>query len=356
MRLLVLQLTIAAACFTQIKPATPLTCLDVSSNDAYRCSASGRYLYSTSRIGQPVYFVPATNNIGASSFELSEWDGSRAIKRLGGTDTQDGDIIANQIVGVARTLAGTWQLLQVPMPPPSEDGGVPAGLITMSLTTCPSGWSEATELNGVMVRGTLAANGDVGTTGGSDSITPAGTINTQTFTGAGLGTHLHGVGTYANGNESAHTHGGPTVSWPVGVPTNAAEAVHTHTYTEVPNHVHPYCSQTSTSGSISSYEHGTIDTSSAATECSMLTNNPSGGVASGTTAAGSSHNHVISWPAGVPTNGATGAGAAHTHTPSGSSEAVSAGTPAGTIQQAALTGTAFDNRPAFLKVIFCKKD
>lgn len=59
---------------------------------------------------------------------------------------------------------------------------------------------------------------------------------------------------------------------------------HTHTYTEVPNHVHPYTSQTATTGTVSSYEHGAIDASSTAAEASISTNNPTGGVATGTTA------------------------------------------------------------------------
>jgi hypothetical protein len=48
--------------------------------------------------------------------------------------------------------------------------------------------------------------------------------------------------------------------------------------------------------------------------------------------------------------------AAHDHTLSGSSESVSAGTPSGTNAKPIFTGTQFDNRPAFVKVIFCKKD
>lgn len=38
------------------------------------------------------------------------------------------------------------------------------------------------------------------------------------------------------------------------------------------------------------------------------------------------------------------------------SQAISAGTPAGTINTPAFTGTQFDNRSAYIKVIFCRKD
>jgi hypothetical protein len=50
--------------------------------------------------------------------------------------------------------------------------GLAAGEIIIKLSgACSTGFEEATELNGRTLIGTLAANGDVGTTGGSDSIT-----------------------------------------------------------------------------------------------------------------------------------------------------------------------------------------
>ncbi len=49
---------------------------------------------------------------------------------------------------------------------------IPSGLITfIAAGTCPTGWSEVSALNGKFLRGTLAANDDVGNTGGSDTIT-----------------------------------------------------------------------------------------------------------------------------------------------------------------------------------------
>lgn len=50
--------------------------------------------------------------------------------------------------------------------------GVPAGVIVLSLTSCPTGFEEETSLSGKFVLGTVAANDDVTDTGGSDSITP----------------------------------------------------------------------------------------------------------------------------------------------------------------------------------------
>jgi len=161
-------------------------------------------------------------------------------------------------------------------------GGLPSGVVVMVASgTCPSGYTEVSALDGKMPLGTLDSHADVGGTGGANDITPAGT----------------------NSGTAVSDH-----------------ASHTHTYTDVVNHVHPYCSQTATTGGASSYEHGAIDASSAATECSMLTNNPSGGVATGTTA---------------------GPGATLTHTVS---------------TQPTFAGTQFDNRSAYVKVIYCQKD
>jgi hypothetical protein len=61
---------------------------------------------------------------------------------------------------------------------------VPTGaILLMASGTCPATYVEETSLDGRMPIGTLTANGDLGTTGGADTLTPAGTINAQTFTG-----------------------------------------------------------------------------------------------------------------------------------------------------------------------------
>lgn len=191
-------------------------------------------------------------------------------------------------------------------------GGLPAGAIILIVAgSCPAGYTEATELNGKTILGTLTANGDVGTTGGADTITPAGTN-----------------------------------AWPAGVPTNSGGAVdahsgtavgdhasHTHTYTDVVNHVHVQTAHTAATGPNVGY--GVDASTNTATASGYSTANPTGGVASGTTAGPSAvlthavtqpSNHIftqptIAWPAGVP----------------------------------AFTGTQFDNRSAWIKVIPCKK-
>ena len=198
---------------------------------------------------------------------------------------QSGTCVRN---AVTLNCASTTDPTQVLTLDPLEPGAikwvspVPVGGIMMILSgTCPAGYAEAIELNGLTIVGTLAANGDVGTTGGSDTITPSGSINAQaftgnsmaghshTFTGVGLSTHSHGVGTYAASTPNftgvalgTHSHGAgtfsaaaqtftgsagtvpaqtftgsagtipaETITWPLGVPSAANESAHTHSVT-----------------------------------------------------------------------------------------------------------------------------
>lgn len=214
---------------------------------------------------------------------------------------------------------------------------LPSGLIVMMLAgTCPTGFAEASALNGKTIVGTVAANKDVGTTGGSDTITPAGTNSALTFTGSALGTHLHGVGTFDNASASAGTPAG-TIAWPVGVPVFTGTP-----FTAVINHTHAVTSVGSAATGAATNLTGASDTSSTTATAA----NPAGGVSSITPAG------TIAWPAGVPTFGGSAMGN-HDHALSGSSEAVSAGTPTGTINTPTFTGTQFDNRSAYVKAIFC---
>jgi hypothetical protein len=96
---------------------------------------------------------------------------------------------------------------------------IPSGLIALSLTSCPTGWVEETSLNGVTLVGTLAANGNVGTTGGSDTITPSGTNSVPTFIGT--------VNTLA---VTAHT----VVATKQGTSTGNVVTTATHTITGIP--------------------------------------------------------------------------------------------------------------------------
>lgn len=162
-------------------------------------------------------------------------------------------------------------------------GSLPSGIIVFMISgSCPTGWSEVTELNGKTILGTLAANVDVGTTGGSDTITPAGTVSQPTFTGNALASHQHDA-----------------IS--AGTPAGTISAI----------------SATAT-GAV---KIGTSTSSAAA----------------------NSHTHPAPTFTGTPLG-------THQHA------AISAGTPSGTVSQPTFTGTQFDNRSAYIKLIGCKKD
>jgi len=194
------------------------------------------------------------------------------------------------------TLSVSWtNLVNVPagFADGSDDGAggaaVPAGVIVMwsgTLATIPSGWAlcdgsgGTPDLRDRFIKSVGAAE-DPGATGGSATHTPTGTISTPTFTGSALGTH-------------------------------------SHTYTDVPNHVHLLTAfPTATGGS----DGFTRDTSMSGTPAnnSLNTANPTGGVATGNTAA------------------------------------ITAGTPAGTVSTPTFTGDSANTEPVFYKLAFIQK-
>lgn len=127
-------------------------------------------------------------------------------------------------------------------------GDVPSGMIAfINSGTCPTGWTQQS-YSGDYLLMTVAANSDVGGTGGSTSYTPAGTNGTTTTgaTSAGTPAGTNGTTTIAvtgtkmttsgSGTAAATTVGSVTVSTSsqnVTVPaetfTGSAMATHTHT-------------------------------------------------------------------------------------------------------------------------------
>lgn len=205
------------------------------------------------------------------------------------------------------TASGLWTCAD------PASGGVAAGAIVfIDSGTCPAGYSEVSALNGRMARGTVAANGNVGGTGGSDSVTP--TVN-------------------------ALTAAAQVVSWPASVPTVSGiaasfsgNALATHAH-ELPWQI----ASTTTIRQIAAATFG-VGTSRAATAVSAAgtANTTSAAVAlseakSAGTPAGTvtiTNQGAVAWPASVPTTATS-----------------------------AVTGTlnAVDNRAAYVNLIGCKK-
>lgn len=200
-----------------------------------------------------------------------------------------GDVFASVTLGTLSqcTAANTWTALG------GGSESVPAGSILLIASgVCPAGYTEESALNGKTLIGTLAANGNVGDTGGADAITPAGT----------------------NSGGAVSAHAGTAV---------ADHASHTHTYTDVIAHTH-------------TVPVGATDDTSAPFDRADAGTNTSGANAS--TATGST---------GVATGTTAGPNAALTHSVTQPSNH--------TVTQPTFTGTPFDNRSAFARVIFCRK-
>lgn len=111
-------------------------------------------------------------------------------------------------------------------------GGVPAGAIVFVASgTCPATYTEVAALNGRLVRGTLAANADVGTTGGSDTVTPTFTGSAATTSAVSAGTPAGTVAAHTIVSTKQGTATGNVVTTATHVFTGSALGTHTHTVT-----------------------------------------------------------------------------------------------------------------------------
>lgn len=351
------------------------------------------------------------------------------------------DALEEDITRNRRSIAALTQ--QVANNPTS----IPAGLIAMwsgLLSAIPSGWALCDGLNGTpdlrskFIKGS-AAGIDPGVTGGSNTHThddhnytpdgtvsqptftgtpnatssdsagtPAGTVSAPTFTGTPGATSSDSAGTPSGTNSggavdahsgtavadhASHTH---SVTSNVSVDTHAS---HTHTYTEVPNHVHVQTTNNATTGATGAGVGAAVDasTSGGPTTCWFSTLTNTGGVATGTTAGPSAAlthtannpavtsagpsitlTHSVTQPSNHVFTQPTFAGnalAAHDHdfTPVGTNSAPSFTgsalaahdhdyTPAGTVSQPTFTGvldplahSVANNEPVFYSLAFIQK-
>lgn len=182
------------------------------------------------------------------------------------------------------------------------------GAIQMRTNACMEGWTELTAWAGKMPLATTVAAGDAGTFGGSDTITPTVaslTAAAQTISYPGNVPTISGTTINAITSVINHTHT-VTVTYQAQGGTTAS-TTDTHSMTS-----------TATGGSARSLASGDV--------VSATTANPSGGVASITPTINAPG--TIAWPANPPTNSTS-----------------------------AVTGTlnSFDNRSAWVKVIWCQK-
>lgn len=214
------------------------------------------------------------------------------------------------------------QRLRFIMPASAQAEGLSSGDIVIRVSgECGTGFTEVAALDGKVIRGTVAANMNQGGTGGSDTVTPEGTVAQATFTGSALSGHAHGTGTYAT---SAHS----------------GSAVDDHA-----SHTHAATGLTFTGDAVTASE-------TAATP-NLVTSSTQGGAVSPTTTATGTIGGTTAGPSATLSHAVTQPSA---HTLSGSSESVSGGTPAGTINAQSFTGTEHSTLPAYTRVLFCSKD
>lgn len=176
---------------------------------------------------------------------------------------------------------------------PGDTGGAPTHIPTGSVSA-PDFTGEAatsTATSAGTPAGTNSAPsfaGDAVTSTATSAGTPSGGVSAPTFTGSPAGSSAVSAGTPAG-----------AVSQPTF--TGDALGTHTHTYTQVPNHVHVQSVNSAATGGLSGYTADTSTNNSVASGYS--TANPTGGVVTATT------------------------------------NATGAGTPAGTVSQPIFTGS-----------------
>lgn len=205
------------------------------------------------------------------------------------------------------TATDTWSVVG------GGGSSLPAGaIIFIAAGPCPATYTEYAALNGRMLRGTVAANANVGTTGGADSVTP-------TFTGSSATSSAVSAGTPAGTNSTGTVTPLGTVAWPVAVPT-----------------------YTGTVNTLAVTAHTVVATKQGAAAGNVVT--------TGTHAITGVPGGTVAWPAGVPTL---------TGSSSVTSAPVFTGTALGThAHTITATGTisAVDTRAAYTNLIACLKD
>lgn len=274
--------------------------------------------------------------------------------------------------------SGTWPTL-----PTLQGSVVITGMITMITTgTCGTGWTEVSALNGVMLRGTIAANNDVGNTGGNATITPTGTISQPTlsmnaYTPAGsvaaptfsgvAGTVPAETFTGNAGTVPAETFTGNAGTVPAETFTGNALATHTHTLTPTGTNG---ASATSGNCAATNIAAGTGSTTACKATAPNLTVTAQGftgaldtsSAVSAGTPAGSNGTAAFT-PAGSNSTASftpAGSNSTASFTPAGTNSAPAfsgnQATLTGTVTQPTFNGNAIDPSPPYLKVIFCSKN
>jgi hypothetical protein len=275
--------------------------------------------------------IPLKN--GANTFSATNTFGTVVTANLKVTDgvPDAGDVLTADAVGNA-----TWQTVGV------FAGAVPSGMIALFDAACPVGWTRFTALDGKFPRGgaTYDALG-----GGAD--THLHSVDAPVTSSTTTGAHTHAVdpAPVATDAVADHTHGTFSTG---GKDTSYVNLTHTHSGTADSQGSHSHTTSFSTGGSF---------TTGGGASAVMAVTSPTG------TAGAHTHNVSVGGPSvsldhrHTITASTTGSGGTHAHTADvASTSTTTVGDHAHTTDVVAFDSATASNIPAYVQVVFCKKD
>jgi hypothetical protein len=285
--------------------AVSFVAFDINATDT--ASAAGSLLLNLRRDGGQRFFVDKNGKVGTTTFQMT-------------TGATNGHVLTSDASGNA-----SWQAL------PPGTTGVPSGMVAMFEASCPSGWTLRSGVGGPYENRFMRGSATFGTTGGADTHTH--TIDPPNTASSTDGSHAHAVDPLntATSTDGSHSH---TPS----VPSSSTDSAGSHT--------HDVDIGSVTSGTPSS----TVLADAGAGSVGSSTHTHSFDPPNTTSTSAGLHSHSITWPN-------TNAGGSHSHTVDiGSTGSTAAGSHAHTLDVAAFASASGSNIPAYIQVVFCRKD
>lgn len=269
-----------------------------------KLSVGGSSKFSVDKTGA----VTAVGNVTAPSIKLT-------------TGATNGFILTSDASG-----NGTWQVS-------AAGSGVPSGMIALFDAACPAGWTRYATLDAKFPRGAAAW----GAGAGSDTHTHAVDVPATTTTADGAHNHTINPPATATDSQGNHSHG--TFNTGAGGSSGGQDT----TFVDLA-HTHTYSGTTSTGNSLNNAASGLAFSAETDTHTHTFSGTTSGASVS------MNHRHT------VPTSTTTTAGA-HTHTVDiGAFLSSTDGSHTHTVDPASFTSGSASNVPAYVDMVYCKKN
>ena len=247
-----------------------------------------------------------------------------------------------------------------------SDATIPSGMITFIRSgSCPVGWTEQIDMAGYMFLATNTTNADMNTTGGNDTYTPLGTVSQPTFTGtpATLTGNVSNAtltmnamtltgnvtSAFLNVTDSALTMDAKILTGNITTASlNLTSRVLTMDTTSAASAGALKNGTTTNTGTVAAHTHtvtGNLTSAAGNLTSRVLTINTYTATGNLTNRIGNLTNTSLTMDAYTSTGNLTN-----------TTISINSYTPAGSVSTPSFTGTEFDNRPKFIKVICCMKD